>query len=726
MDNETLKTWNNNISQLTKGLAALRNEVAANSERLEERARAAEQLALRAIEAAEASSHAVEELRTMQSFIGRSDSTEEGSVVTTSDDDEEGVNLDSQTSSAPENAASAKPDQRLELSTVLEHQNSQLRDCSNGQLKNTCPEGTTSMETPHIGQDLSAAPMEPSDTVIDMLQIGGEPEANIPPTRKAWESDPEMVGESETSFLRQDSFGAESMISISDALSTEPKSVGRGRSISHFFFGVVEPEERGKWDLYIVFLMFWVCIVSPYTVCFGIKTTLDTTIGILEFLVDVSFAYDIYLNFRTAYRDDDGALVFKRSKIAEHYFKGWLSIDLISILPFDHVSTYSKSSAASSLLKLSRVIKTVKILRLLKAIKLLRLLFLPRLFDMMENFLGRPLFRTFRFLLAVVVISHWSACIFYFIAYTEGEGTGTWVDNYGLATKSNSERYVSALYWAFATMTSVGYGDVVAITVAEKIMAIICMIIGVTVFAYLMGAVTSILGALNSSQSRITAKKQRIDEFLKNRKVPTALCNRIRQFYGYIVDKEVRNDETDIISGLPNKMRVEVVLFLFRDIMSKVMYFDNKAPQFIAELVMMMKIEFYAPEDFVVVQGEMSTEMYFIGEGTLAIRNYENMENLPKLLYSGGNVNVTFKHLGYIKAGSQFGEYACLTMEARTATVVAETFCELYALSRDSFLEVMNNWPEYKSELTNHMMQRSKVTKEKQRKKRRGAIETDP
>ena len=80
-------------------------------------------------------------------------------------------------------------------------------------------------------------------------------------------------------------------------------------------------------------------------------------------------------------------------------------------------------------------------------------------------------------------------------------------------------RYVAALYWAFATMTSVGYGDVVAVTVLEQLMAIVCMVIGVTVFAYLMGAVTSILGALNSSQSRITAKKQRIDEFLKNRKV---------------------------------------------------------------------------------------------------------------------------------------------------------------------------------------------------------------
>lgn len=107
------------------------------------------------------------------------------------------------------------------------------------------------------------------------------------------------------------------------------------------------------------------------------------------------------------------------------------------------------------------------------------------------------------------------------------------------------------------------------------------------------------------------------------------MASKIRQFYSYIVDKEVRNDETDIIAGLPNKLRTDVILFLFRETLEKVQYFESKAPQFIAELVMMMKIEFYAPEDFVVVQGEQSTEMYFVGEGALAIRSYEDIENLP-------------------------------------------------------------------------------------------------
>lgn len=68
-------------------------------------------------------------------------------------------------------------------------------------------------------------------------------------------------------------------------------------------------------------------------------------------------------------------------------------------------------------------------------------------------------------------------------------------------------------------MTSVGYGDVVPISVPEKIIALMCMIAGVAFLAYLIGAVTAIVKALNMSQTNMIIKKQRINEFLEDRKV---------------------------------------------------------------------------------------------------------------------------------------------------------------------------------------------------------------
>lgn len=64
------------------------------------------------------------------------------------------------------------------------------------------------------------------------------------------------------------------------------------------------------------------------------------------------------------------------------------------------------------------------------------------------------------------------------------------------------QRYITAMYWSLSTMTTVGYGDVIPGTNKEKIVAMFCMVIGITVFAYFMGAMSTLLAALNSVQAR--------------------------------------------------------------------------------------------------------------------------------------------------------------------------------------------------------------------------------
>lgn len=39
------------------------------------------------------------------------------------------------------------------------------------------------------------------------------------------------------------------------------------------------------------------------------------------------------------------------------------------------------------------------------------------------------------------------------------------------------------MYWAMSTMATVGYGDVTPIQISEKIVAMVGMLVGVTIFA---------------------------------------------------------------------------------------------------------------------------------------------------------------------------------------------------------------------------------------------------
>ena len=89
------------------------------------------------------------------------------------------------------------------------------------------------------------------------------------------------------------------------------------------------------------------------------------------------------------------------------------------------------------------------------------------------------------------IAAHFDACIFYFAGSAYDGEDGNWIDNYCpsddpqsdcLSEKDNYSKYVSSIYWAFVTMTTVGYGDISpAVTdVATVIITIMSQVIGTT------------------------------------------------------------------------------------------------------------------------------------------------------------------------------------------------------------------------------------------------------
>merc|ERR1712166_1472572 len=113
-----------------------------------------------------------------------------------------------------------------------------------------------------------------------------------------------------------------------------------------------------------------------------------------------------------------------------------------------------------------------------------------------------------KFAFIILFAAHWLGCIFFFIARIQpAEKTNkTWLTEYlsdvddPIGERGDVEKYIACLYWALTTMTTIGYGDIIPKTTIERVMTIVCMIVGAFTFAYGLTNVCTLLFNHNKYQ----------------------------------------------------------------------------------------------------------------------------------------------------------------------------------------------------------------------------------
>ncbi len=188
----------------------------------------------------------------------------------------------------------------------------------------------------------------------------------------------------------------------------------------------------------LVLSVYVLCALLAQTV-FHVPPEVSLLLDRIDTFVCVIFLADFAVRFRRA-----------PSKLA---FMKWGWIDLISSIP------------AYDFLRWGRMVRVIRIIRILRAFRSARHL---------VAFLYRH--RT-RGLALTVVLTGFVLVIFSSIAVLVFEDE----------KESNIRTPFDAVWWAVSTMTTVGYGDKVPVTVEGKVVAMILMVTGVGLFGVLTG-----------------------------------------------------------------------------------------------------------------------------------------------------------------------------------------------------------------------------------------------
>ena len=420
---------------------------------------------------------------------------------------------------------------------------------------------------------------------------------------------------------------------------------------------IIYPDSKFKifWEVYILLVTVAVTIVAPLVLIFNIEMT--AFLVFFDFLVTLSFACDIIIQFNTAYKSHLD-LVTDRKAIAKHYLKGWFFFDLVATLPFSWFF-YSRYSRLNKVLRFFRLARLFKLFGSSKTLNRARKL----------SFVNPSIMRLFILVFWILIVGHLVACGWIFIG-----GVGTYSSTY----TSNADVYLEAFYWTITTLTTIGYGDITPSTPVQFIYVIFVMLLGAAIYGFIIGNIANIIANIDVAKSQFREKMENIDTFLKYRDIPGDLQKRIHDYYDYLWDSRRGYEESKLLEDLPTSLKTQVAFFLNRDIIEKVPLFKNASKEFVRDIILNLKPVIYTPGDSVVTFGEIGYEMYFISRGEVDVTNEDG--------------SITYATL---TSGQFFGEIALLLSTPRTATVKARDYCDLYILDKDTFSNILQRYPRF-------------------------------
>lgn len=114
--------------------------------------------------------------------------------------------------------------------------------------------------------------------------------------------------------------------------------------------------------------------------------------------------------------------------------------------------------------------------------------------------------------------------------------------------------YLCAFYWTVTTITTVGYGDISAYNVSEMAFCSIAMVIGVFLYSFTIGSLSTLLLNLDSEKQKLNAKLELLHELGREFDLATTFYNRLAGALEY-EHKQNKNEIKDLLDSLPFNLR---------------------------------------------------------------------------------------------------------------------------------------------------------------------------
>uniref|UniRef100_A0A8R1XY12 Cyclic nucleotide-binding domain-containing protein n=1 Tax=Onchocerca volvulus TaxID=6282 RepID=A0A8R1XY12_ONCVO len=437
-----------------------------------------------------------------------------------------------------------------------------------------------------------------------------------------------------------------------------------------------------------------------------------------NFITDIIFLIDIFIQTRISYLHD--GIAAENLKVqARRYFHSYsFWLDIGSIFPFDFILIYNDSI---SLVRLNRLLKSYRF---------------NYFIDRTEIRTNWPnAFKIFVLIMTCVVLFHWNAAAYFLISVISGihnDDRNAWQFTYTkiadpvipkcntfplLSDSTNcsfnetdknvnnrleyidemmeywrnrskklifpnfSKEYALSIYWSSLTLTTKGQQPY-PMSSLEDALEVIDTLIGLLIFAVIIGSVGSIISTMNKEKSEFQKILDGIKFYMNYRKVNSDIQKRVLNCCNYIHDQRIFKDESALLEGLPRKLHGQLAVHLHMVTLQHVELLQDCEQGLLFELILRLKFQLFSPNDYICRRGELAREMYIVKRGQL------------NCVSDDGKVV-----LGILKEGAVFGQLAILNLSGKpggykhSVAIRSIGYTDVYILRQEDVNDVLQEYP---------------------------------
>ncbi|KAK4777934.1 hypothetical protein SAY87_018121 [Trapa incisa] len=508
-------------------------------------------------------------------------------------------------------------------------------------------------------------------------------------------------------------------------------------------------------------LFFYLPVVHDKMNCIGIDQKLAITVTTLRTIIDVFYLIHMFLRFRTAYIAPSsrvfgrGELVIDPAQIAKRYLCSYFFIDLLSVLPIPQIVVwiFLARSNGSDVLSTKQALIYIIVIQYIP--RFLRMYPLTTELKRTAGVLAETAWAgAAYYLLLYMLASHIVGAFWYIFAVQRNDscwreacssskvkcerdflycgnqgmdGYGAWNNtsesvlnsscsaegdnppfDYGIfdhalsngivSTMNFVSKYCYCLWWGLQNLSTLGQGLETSTYPWEVLFSISLAILGLILFALLIGNMQTYLQSLTIRLEEMRVKRRDSEQWMHHRLLPSELRERVRRYdqYKWLETRGV--DEESLVQSLPKDLRRDIKRHLCLALVRRVPLFKNMDERLLDAICERLKPSLFTESTYIVREGDPVDEMLFIIRG-----------RLESVTTDGGRSG--FFNRGLLKEGDFCGEELLTwaldpksgsNLPSSTRTVKALTEVEAFALVAEELKFVASQFRRLHSRQVQH------------------------